>query len=110
MTNQNEDIEINGTVAPGFESVKALFEKNMRTLQERDNQLCVYHQGNRVVDLWASADANAAFSPDSLINVFSSGKSLEAIAMASLVSKGLLDYNIKSQTTGQRLPAVANKI
>ena len=95
MTNQNEDIQINGTVAPGFESVKALFEKNMRTLQERDNQLCVYHQGNRVVDLWASADANAAFSPDSLINVFSSGKSLEAIAMASLVSKGLLDYNHK---------------
>lgn len=95
MTNQNEDIQINGTVEPGFESVKALFEKNMRTLQERDNQLCVYHQGNRVVDLWASADGNTAFSPDSLINVFSSGKSLEAIAMASLVSKGLLDYSAK---------------
>ena len=95
MTHQNEGIQINGTVAPGFESVKALFEHNMHTLQERDNQLCIYYQGETVVDLWASADGNEQFSPDSLVNVFSSGKSLEAIAMASLVSKGLLDYSEK---------------
>jgi CubicO group peptidase (beta-lactamase class C family) len=88
-------IHIQGTVAPGFESVKALYERNMQTLAERDTQLCVYHHGEKVVDLWASTDADANFSADSLINVFSSGKSLEALAMASLVGKGLLDYTAK---------------
>lgn len=86
---------IEGTVAPGFESVKALYEHNMQTLEERNTQLCVYHRGEKVVDLWASAISDDSFSPDSLVNVFSSGKSLEAIAMASLAGKGLLRYDAK---------------
>ena len=86
---------IEGTVAPGFESVKALYEHNMQTLEERNTQLCVYHSGEKVVDLWASAISDDSFSPDSLVNVFSSGKSLEAIAMASLAGKGLLRYDAK---------------
>jgi len=91
--NTSNEVQIHGTVAPGFESVKALYEQNMRTLAERQTQLCVYHKGEKVVDLWASTEDVPGFSPDSLINVFSSGKSLEAIAMAWLVSQGLLDYN-----------------
>ncbi|MBT6247280.1 MAG: beta-lactamase family protein [Gammaproteobacteria bacterium] len=67
----------------------------MRTLAERNTQLCVYHNGKRVVDLWASAIGDTDFSADTLVNVFSSGKSLEAIALASLVDKGLLDYNAR---------------
>jgi CubicO group peptidase (beta-lactamase class C family) len=88
-------VEIHGSVTPGFESVKDLYEHKMHTLEERQTQLCVYHQGNKVVDLWATAEDHPEFSPDSLVNVFSSGKSLEAIAMASLVGKGLLDYNAR---------------
>lgn len=94
-SNAKNTVEINGTVAPGFESVKSLYERNMASLQERQTQLCVYHQGEKVVDLWATAEDAANFSPDSLINVFSSGKSLEAIAMASLVGKGLLKYDAR---------------
>ena len=88
-------VHIHGTVAPGFESVKVLYEQKMRTLAERDTQLCVYHHGARVVDLWASSADDEEFSADSLINVFSSGKSLEALAMASLVGQGLLQYNAR---------------
>jgi len=88
-------IRIEGTVAPGFESVKQLYEHNMRTLAEESTQLCVYHGEEKVVDLWACVKANTDFSPDSLINVFSSGKSLEAIAIATLVGKGLIDYNAR---------------
>lgn len=91
--NASTTLRIDGTVAPGFESVKTLYEHNMRTLAEKNTQLCIYHQGEKVVDLWASVGVDADFSPDSLINCFSSGKSLEAIAMASLAGKGLLDYN-----------------
>lgn len=84
---------IQGTVAPGFESVRDLYERKMQTLEEKSTQLCVYHKDEKVVDLWASQDDS--FSPDSLINVFSSGKSLETIAMASLVGQGLLNYATK---------------
>lgn len=91
----NNQLTIDGNVAPGFESVRALFEHNMQTLEERNTQLCVYYQGQQVVDLWATAISDADFTPDSLINIFSSGKSLESIAVASLVGKGLLDYKAK---------------
>lgn len=86
-------IQINGTVAPGFESVEQLFEHEMHAMAERNSQLCAYYRGEKVVDLWASATDDSSFSADCLINVFSSGKSLEAIAIASLVSKGLLRYD-----------------
>ena len=45
---------IEGSVAPGFESVKQLYEHKMRTLAEKSTQLCVYYNGEKVVDLWAS--------------------------------------------------------
>ena len=92
MSNTVESHQIEGTVAPGFESVKNLFEHNMLTLYEKNTQLCVYHKGNKVVDLWATAQDDENFNADSIVNVFSSGKSLEAIAIASLVGKGLLRY------------------
>ena len=83
---------INGTVAPGFEPIRLLYERNMRNLLERNTQLCVYFEGEKVVDLWGSAVGDESFSADSLANAFSSGKSLESIAIASLVSQGLLSY------------------
>ena len=88
-------IQINGMAAAGFESIKQLYEHQMNTMAERNTQLCVYYRGEKVVDLWASATDDRKFSADSLINVFSSGKSLEAIAIASLVSKGLLSYDAR---------------
>lgn len=88
----NKKCPIEGTVAPGFESVQRMFQHNMHTMAEENAQLCIYHRGNKVVDLWASANHDSSFTADSLINVFSSGKSLEAIAMASLAGKGLLNY------------------
>lgn len=90
-----KQFRVEGTVAPGFESVKEVYEHEIQTMAEKNTQLCVYYKGERVVDLWASATNDARFSPDSIINVFSSGKSLEAIAMAALVGKGLLDYKAK---------------
>ena len=93
--NANKKCRIEGSVAPGFESVQRLFEDNMHTMAEENSQLCIYHQGTKVVDLWASVTHDSNFTPDSLITVFSSGKSLEAIAMASLVGKGLLNYSAK---------------
>ena len=84
---------IEGHVAPGYESVQALYADNMRNLAERNTQLCIYVGSQCVVDLYASAIDDAEFSDTSLINVFSSGKSLEALTLAMLVDRGLLDYD-----------------
>lgn len=34
-------VRVEGQVAPGFEPVKARFEHNMKTLAERNAQLCI---------------------------------------------------------------------
>ena len=61
-----KEFEIKGTVMPGFESVKRLYEHNMRTLAESNTQLCVYYGEEKVVDLWASVMEEPNFSADSL--------------------------------------------
>ena len=93
--NDGKQCRIQGAVAPGFESVKKVYERELQAMAEENTQLCVYYKGERVVDLWASVTNDPKFSADSLVNVFSSGKSLAAIAMASLVGRGLLDYEAR---------------
>lgn len=105
MSSSNGAPKVEGTVSPGFEPVRDAFEHGMRTMAEEHAQLCVYHRGERVVDLWASTRPEAGFTPDSLVNIFSSGKSLAAIAMANLVSRGLLEYGAK---ISQYWPEFAN--
>ena len=91
-------VRIEGEVAPGFESVKELYVRQMQQSAEINTQLCVYHRGKRVVDLWCTASGDEAYSADSLANIFSSGKSLAAVAMASLVGRGLLQYDAPVST------------
>ena len=84
---------LKGTVAPGFESLRTLFESNLSRSRDHNAQLCVYLGEECVVDLWASLNSDENFSADSLVNVFSSGKSLESILLAILADRGLLDFN-----------------
>ncbi|MEE4302222.1 MAG: serine hydrolase domain-containing protein [Pseudomonadales bacterium] len=85
---------LEGETHPAFRPLQQRLERAFRRGAETNAQLCVYVDGECVVDLWGSAsgEGDASFGPDSLVNIFSSGKSLEAIALASLVSRGRLDY------------------
>ena len=49
---------VQGSVAPGYESVRELFSDNIRSGKERNAQLCVYVEGECVVDLWGSAEGD----------------------------------------------------
>ena len=89
------NLRIEGTVATGFESIRRLYERNMHTLAEENTQLCIYVGEECVVDLWATAIGDSSFNGDSLVNVFSSGKSLESILLAMLCDRGLLNYDDK---------------
>ena len=67
-------MKIEGSVKPGFEQVKETFQQRMAGLKEINAQLCIYVGEECVVDLWGSVTDDPNFGPDSLINVFSSGR------------------------------------
>ena len=87
------NLMVNGTAKAPFESLKALFEQETARSAETNVQLCIYHFGECVVDLWTSKTRDPNFGADSLVNAFSSSKNLEAIAMAWLYGQGLIDYS-----------------
>jgi len=89
-----KDYKVEGTVAPGYESVKEIFEENFRAGLEDNAQLCVYVGEELVVDLWGYS-SDQAYNGDTLTNVFSSTKSLTAISMAMLFDQGLIKYSDK---------------
>ena len=91
-------MRIEGTVKPGFERVRETFQHRMANLKEINAQLCIYVAEECVVDLWGSVTDDPTFNPDSLINVFSSGKSLESIALAMLVDRGLIEFTDRIST------------
>jgi CubicO group peptidase (beta-lactamase class C family) len=90
-----EQVFIEGYVAPGFEQVKHLFEDNFKKGFEKSAQLCVYVGEEKVVDSWGSVEYCSEFGPDTLVNIFSSSKSLTSIAMAKLVDSGVINYDME---------------
>ncbi|WKX09887.2 serine hydrolase domain-containing protein [Streptomyces sp. NL15-2K] len=46
-------MDVNGTVAEGFEPVRDAFVQNFETLGDRGAAVAVYRDGRKVVDLWA---------------------------------------------------------
>ena len=89
----NDTYKIHGSVSPGYETVKDMFEDNFKMAKEKNAQLCVYVKEKKVVDLWGTAAGDETFNGDTLMNVFSSTKSLTAIVIAKMVDKGLMSYD-----------------
>ncbi|MDB5470944.1 MAG: esterase [Caulobacter sp.] len=89
---------IAGTVAAGFEAVREAFAANFRNddpYRDVGASLCVYHRGEQVVDLWGGhrdAARQRPWTPDTLVNVWSTTKGVTAIVLATLVDRGLIDY------------------
>jgi CubicO group peptidase (beta-lactamase class C family) len=87
-------IEVQGSVAPGFELVRETFA-SLWLESELGASICVYHQGRKVVDLWAGykdAKREDPWLADTLVNVYSTTKGMAATAMAVLFDEGLIDY------------------
>jgi CubicO group peptidase (beta-lactamase class C family) len=87
---------IDGTVAPGFEPVRAAFEANFDRRGELGAACAAYHRGDLVVDLWGGwrdATRTAAWAQDTLVLVYSTSKGLAAMTLALAHSRGWLDYD-----------------
>jgi CubicO group peptidase (beta-lactamase class C family) len=91
--------EIHGVCPPRFAAVKDAFAANFTDapegLNERGASFSVVIDGEAVVDLWggwADAAQTVPFGRDTLTPVFSAGKSVMALLIATCVERGLLDY------------------
>lgn len=88
-------IEIQGHVSPGFEAVRDAFVENFSHRKELGAACCVYHQAEKVVDLWGgirNRETGEPWEEDTMVLVFSATKGLAAMAMAVTHSRGWLDY------------------
>lgn len=92
--------EIHGVCPPRFAAVKDAFAANFtgapEGLNEQAARFSVVIGGETVVDLMAGlADPRAGtpYGPNSLTPVFSTGKAVMALMIATCVERGLLDYD-----------------
>jgi len=88
---------VSGFVAPGFEEVRAEFERNFEGRRgEIGAAVAAYWRGEKVVDLWGgrrTPEGNAPWNEDTLIVFMSSTKGLAAMTLALANSRGWLDYD-----------------
>ena len=97
--------DISGLCPPRFAAVKDAFARNFTDapegLNEQAARFSVVIAGETVVDLWAGqADPRAGtpFTDRTLTPVFSTGKAIMALLMASAVQRGKLAYEEKVAT------------
>lgn len=93
-------IDIHGVCAPGYEAVREAFAANFTDapegLNEQAARFTVLVEGEAVVDLWAGhADTarTTPFTDTTLTSVFSTGKAVMAILMASAVEESQIGYD-----------------
>jgi len=91
------EFPVHGRVAPGFETVRDTFAANFRDDVEVGASFAVFTAaGEPLVDLWGGyQDPNCTepWEADTLVNVYSTTKGLAALAFATLVEDGLIDYD-----------------
>ena len=91
-------VEIHGHCDEKFASVKDAFAKNFEDQLEIGASVAVTVEGESVVDLWAGTLVDAddkSWQEDTIVNVWSTTKTMAATVMLMLADRGLLDFNEK---------------
>ena len=85
--------KISGFCAPGLEGVREAFRENFASRGEVGAAVCIIHRGDVVVDLvggWADPIERVAWTPDTLVDIYSAGKAIIALAALRQVDQGLI--------------------
>ncbi len=88
-------MDVHGFVKPGFEAVRAAFEENFAAGNELGASAAVTVDGAPVVDIWGG-DADGAGRPwveDTIVNVYSSTKTMASLCVLMLADRGKLDLD-----------------
>ena len=92
---------IGGSVAEGFEPVRAVFESNFRDRDELGASVALYRGPEPLVDLWGGYRDVAGTRPwerDTMVLVYSTSKGLAGLAVAVAHSRELLDFEERVAT------------
>ena len=92
----SETVEIQGTVADGFEAVADAFERNFAEHGELGAAFALYVDGQPKVDIWggiADKSTGRPWTDDTLQLVYSTTKGAAAICVARLVEAGKVRYD-----------------
>jgi CubicO group peptidase (beta-lactamase class C family) len=98
MTHEDKNasaVEIHGFARPPFEKVREAFSENFSRRKELGGACCIYHEGEKVVDLWGgvrNAETREPWEEDTMVIVFSTTKGMSAMTLALAHSRGWLDY------------------
>jgi CubicO group peptidase (beta-lactamase class C family) len=87
---------VGGSVAPGFEEVRAQFERNLAERGEIGAAVAAYWRGENVVDLWGgrrTPQGDAPWQRDTMVVVHSTTKGLSAMTLAVANARGWVDYD-----------------
>ena len=87
--------DIHGFVKPGFEGVRDAFKANFDSGADLGASFCATKDGETVVDLWggyADAAKTKPWVKDTIVNVYSTTKTMTALTALMLADRGLIDF------------------
>jgi len=88
--------QVHGFVKEGYEAVREAFAENFAKRREVGAACCVYHKGEKVVDLWGGVrdiKTGEPWEEDTMALFYSATKGLAAMTLAVANSRGWLDYD-----------------
>lgn len=91
--------QIHGTCHSDFAAVKAAFEDNFASKNEVGASVAVTVDGEMVVDLWGGyrdAQSSQPWEEDTIVNVYSSTKTMAAMSLLLLADRGEVDLYQKA--------------
>src|SRR3954463_2733019 len=89
-------VPIEGICDPAFAAVRASFEQNFSSRNEIGGAVCVYADGEKVVDLWGGYKDLSRTDPwraDTIVIMNSLAKSMCALCIHILIDRGAIDFN-----------------
>lgn len=89
---------LHGTCDPKFAAVREALQNNFATLGDVGASVAVSLEGEMVVDLWGGHRDEAKTLPweeDTIVNVYSTTKTMAALCALLLADRGQLDFNAK---------------
>jgi CubicO group peptidase (beta-lactamase class C family) len=86
---------IEGKIHPDFWPVARVFRSLLPSRVPGGGALCVYHQGQPVVDVWGGTrdESGTPWDPDTLSLSFSTTKGVASTLLHILADRGLVDYS-----------------
>ena len=90
------DGSVQGFTHDGFEDVRAVFENNLTSGADVGASFCATVDGETVVDLWGGTADEARTRPwvkDTIVNVYSTTKTMTALTALLLADRGELDFD-----------------